>query len=191
MKVLSRRQTLQAIPLLGVAVGGVPPVSASAATPACDDNPTSSNDEGPFFKPQSPARTSLLEPNMPGMRMLVMGSVASLACEPIASAIVDFWHADDNGDYDNDGYHLRGHLLTDREGRFRLETIVPGLYPGRTRHFHVKVAAPGGRALTTQLYFPEERLNARDGLFRPDLVMRVGDDGGLKTGTFDFVLKTT
>ena len=52
-------------------------------------------------------------------------------------------------------------------------TIVPGGYPGRTRHFHVKVQRPGGRVLTTQLYFPGEPLNRRDGLFDERLLLRL------------------
>jgi len=64
---------------------------------------------------------------------------------------------------------------------------VPGIYPGRTRHFHVKVQAPSRSVLTTQLYFPGEAVNARDPIFSRDLVMQVSDAGG-KAATFDFVL---
>jgi protocatechuate 3,4-dioxygenase beta subunit len=41
------------------------------------------------------------------------------------------------------------------EGRYRFRTILPALYPGRTRHYHFKVQAPEQPVLTTQLYFPE------------------------------------
>ena len=71
-------------------------------------------------------------------------------------ALVDLWHADDEGDYDNSGFRLRGHQFADGEGRFRFRTIVPAQLSGRTRHFHVKVQPKGGRVLTTQLYFPGE-----------------------------------
>lgn len=54
---------------------------------------------------------------------------------------------------------------------FYLESVVPGLYPGRTRHFHVKVQAPNQPVLTTQLYFPNEPGNDGDGIFSPDLVL--------------------
>ena len=69
----------------------------------------------------------------------------------VARALLDVWHADDRGGYDTAGFRLRGHQFTDGSGRFELETIVPGLYPGRTRHIHVKVQAPNGPILTTQL----------------------------------------
>jgi protocatechuate 3,4-dioxygenase beta subunit len=59
---------------------------------------------------------------------------------------------------------------------------------GRTRHYHVKVQAPGGRLLTTQLYFPNEPANLRDGLYQRELLMRVADAGDGIAGRFDFVL---
>ena len=88
------------------------------------------------------------------------------------------------------GFRLRGHQFTDDAGPYRLETVVPGLYPGRTRHIHVKVQAPDGPVLTTQLYFPGEPGNARDGIFQPELVLTdVRDTGGARQGSFTFVLE--
>jgi protocatechuate 3,4-dioxygenase beta subunit len=145
-------------------------------TPACDDgddDPTLAQTEGPFYTPSTPMRTSFLEPGLTGTRMLVTGYVLSTDCHPISGALLDFWHADDAGVYDNKGYRLRGHFFSDDEGYWQLETIVPGLYPGRTRHFHVKAQAANGPILTTQLYFPNEPVNARDRLFHPDLVIDV------------------
>ncbi len=72
-------------------------------------------------------------------------------------ALVDLWHADECGEYDNSGFRYRGHVFTDAQGRYRFRTIVPAIYSGRTRHYHVKVQAPRGRVLTTQLYFPATR----------------------------------
>jgi protocatechuate 3,4-dioxygenase beta subunit len=122
------------------------------------------------------------------MPLILTGLVLSTHCEPIAGALVDFWQADDQGEYDNVGYRLRGYQFTDAEGRYRLETIVPGFYPGRTRHLHVKVQAANQPVLTTQLYFPNEPQNQRDGLYQPELliVMQASDAG--EGGSFDFVL---
>lgn len=160
-------------------------------TPDCDDGdePTPSETAGPFFTPQSPERTSLLEPGMPGTRIVLTGRVVTQGCKPVAGALLDFWHADDSGEYDNQGYRLRGHQFTDADGRYRLESIVPGLYPGRTRHFHVKVQPHGGRVLTTQLYVPGEARNQRDGLFRSALLMAMSDAGKGKDARFNFVLR--
>lgn len=141
--------------------------------------------EGPFFKTDSPHRSTLIEPGTKAPKLVVSGQVLSPECKPVANSLLDFWHADENGDYDNRGYRYRGHQFTDSDGRYRLETIVPAVYPGRTRHIHVKLQRPGGRVLTTQLYFPNEPQNQRDGLFRRDLVMRMDDRD---RGAFDFVL---
>src|SRR6266540_2880166 len=70
-------------------------------------------------------------------------------------------------------------------GRFRLETVVPGLYTGRTRHIHVKVQAPNRPVLTTQLYFPGEAANAADGIFREELLLAMSGD---RQASFTFVL---
>jgi hypothetical protein len=41
---------------------------------------------------------------------------------------------------------------------------------------------------TTQLYFPDEPANRRDGLFRRELVMRIAEAPGGLTAHFDFVV---
>jgi len=140
--------------------------------------------EGPFFTPNSPLRASLVEAGSKGPRFLVTGRVLTPQCQPVANALVDFWHADEAGEYDNRGFRYRGHQFTDAEGRYRFETIVPAVYPGRTRHYHVKVQPKGGRILTTQLYFPNEPANRRDGIYRPELEMKTSKEEGL----FDFVV---
>ena len=159
-------------------------------TPSCaeQDDATPSQMEGPYYKRNSPQRTSLLEPGIPGMTIVVSGSVLSRDCQPIARALVDFWQADAQGVYDNTGSKLRGHQFTDEAGHYALETVVPGLYPGRTRHLHVKVQAPNQPVLTTQLYFPGEPSNATDGLFNPHLLMTVQDINNGQAATFHFVL---
>lgn len=187
-------RTALAMPAAALLLGSTPLALAQPGglrpTPACGDDGdvTLVQTEGPYFKPDSPRRASLLEPGMAGTRMVVTGLVLSTACKPIPRALLDFWHADDRGDYDNVGFRLRGHQFTDEAGRYRLETVVPGRYPGRTRHFHVKVQAPNQPVLTTQLYFPGEPSNATDGIFSRDLVMKIEDAGGGKLGRFNFVL---
>jgi protocatechuate 3,4-dioxygenase beta subunit len=169
-----------------------PAAQALAPTPACgdDDDPTPAQTEGPYFTPNSPLRTSLLEPGVSGPRLSVAGLVLTTDCRPIANALVDFWQCDAVGVYDNRGYRLRGHQFTDPDGRYTLETIVPGVYPGRTRHIHVKVQAPGGRVLTTQQYFPGEPGNARDGIYRRELELATRNNAdGSMDATFNFVLQ--
>jgi protocatechuate 3,4-dioxygenase beta subunit len=160
------------------------------ATPACADadDVTPPETTGPFYKPNSPRRTVLREPGISGTPIVVKGNVLSTTCTPIAHALVDFWHADAQGRYDNAGYRLRGHQFTDNAGGYTLDTIVPGLYPGRTRHFHVRVQAPNQPVLTTQLYFPDEPHNREDWLFKPALLMRVQDTNSGQMAMFNFVL---
>ena len=159
-------------------------------TPECHDGdaPTMRQTEGPFFKPSSPERIELLEAGMAGQTVELVGFVLTRACKPLAGALLEFWQADDKGRYDNAGFRLRGHQFTDAEGRYRLRSIVPGVYPGRTRHIHVKVQPRAGRVLTTQLYFPGESQNRSDGLFRKELLVRTAKNAGSLAGRFDFVL---
>jgi protocatechuate 3,4-dioxygenase beta subunit len=161
-----------------------------APTPACGehDEPTIQQTEGPFFKPRSPERSDLRAGGLKGQPFELQGLVLTRNCRPVGRVLVDLWHADDAGDYDNTGFRLRGHQYTDAQGRYRFLTIVPGIYTGRTRHFHVKVQAAGGRVLTTQLYFPDDPKNRGDGLFRRELLMKVARAGDGLTGRFDFVL---
>ena len=159
-------------------------------TPACHDGDeaTMPQTEGPYFKPSSPERTELFEAGMAGQPIELVGFVLSRACQPLPGALLDFWQADDKGRYDNSGLRLRGHQFSDAEGRYRLRSIVPGVYVGRTRHIHVKVQPRGGRVLTTQLYFPGETQNRSDGLFRKELLIRTAKNAGWLAGRFDFVL---
>lgn len=161
-----------------------------AVTPSCHDGdePTVAETEGPFFKPKSPQRSDLREPGTKGKPFELSGFVLTKNCRPLRGAVVDLWHADADGEYDNIGFRYRGHVITELDGAFRFHTIVPALYPGRTRHYHVKVQAPGSRLLTTQLYFPNEPRNVRDSLFQRELLMRVADPGDGLAGRFDFVL---
>jgi protocatechuate 3,4-dioxygenase beta subunit len=161
-----------------------------APTPQCHDGDaaTARQTEGPFFKPSSPERADFIEPGSRARPVELSGQVLTRSCRPVARALVDVWHADERGAYDNAGFRYRGHLFTDAEGRYRFRTIVPAVYPGRTRHYHVKVQAPSQPVLTTQLYFPDEPANRRDGLFRRELVMRVAEAGDGLAARFDFVL---
>jgi protocatechuate 3,4-dioxygenase beta subunit len=161
-------------------------------TPSCGDGDgdevTPSLTEGPFFSSGSPERTDITD-GADGTALVLTGVVLGTDCRTAAGAKLDFWHADSNGDYDNSGYRLRGHQFTDERGRYRLETIVPAIYPGRTRHIHVKVQPSGGSVLTTQLYFPGESENETDSLFEAECLTDVSTVGDGRAATFDFVVE--
>jgi protocatechuate 3,4-dioxygenase beta subunit len=196
----SRRVFLRgfiALPMAGLGAG-IRPAAAGAAvgpglelTPECADadDLTPRAIEGPYFKHDSPERVSLAAAGVAGKRIAISGQVRAASCQPVGRALLDFWQADGEGEYDLEGYGFRGHQFTDAAGRYTLETIVPGRYAGRTRHIHVKVQAPSGPVLTTQLYFPGEASNRADRLYRPELEVRVAD-GGASPARFDFVIRT-
>ncbi len=190
-KIVKQSVSLAGAPLLGAVATGLlfgANRSEAALTPACHDAElTMSQGAGPFYTPNSPLRDNLREPGLEGESMRLSGRVLNQFCEPASGAILDFWHADSHGVYDNRGYRLRGHLFADSDGFFVLNTIVPGLYPGRTRHIHVITQGRDTRRLTTQLYFPDEAGNQRDFGFNTRLELKP-----LSTSMnfhFDFVLQ--
>jgi hypothetical protein len=101
----------------------------------------------------------------PGTRIFISGTVKANDCEtPIQNGIVDVWHANDNGCYtvfqecdtgnsDEDPYNLRGKMLTNENGEYAFESIWPGYYATRPKHFHYKITTPNGLELVTQCYF--------------------------------------
>jgi protocatechuate 3,4-dioxygenase beta subunit len=113
-----------------------------AGQPSCP--PTAADAEGPFYVPNAPVRSVL------GRGLMVTGTVRSAgSCTPVPGARLEWWQANPRGQYDD---AHRATQAADGEGRYRLETSFPGLYPGRPVHLHVRVSAPGHRTLTTQLY---------------------------------------
>jgi len=191
----SRRQLLHgALAASGLGLTGYPDATFAqgelAPTPQCHDGdaPTEPQIEGPFYKPRSPQRADLTEPGTKARLVEVSGFVLTRSCAPVPRVLVDLWHADERGDYDNRSFRYRGHLFTDAMGAYRFRTIVPALYPGRTRHYHVKVLSTGRQLLTTQLYFPDEPMNARDDFFSPALLLRIANAGESTSARFDFVL---
>ncbi|HYP40153.1 MAG TPA: hypothetical protein VEX13_07305 [Chloroflexia bacterium] len=163
------------------------PVASAAQATACGSI-TPSLTEGPYYKTGSPERTSLLEAGITGTKLVLTGYVYDKNCQPIANAWIDFWQTDGKGAYDNAGYKMRGHQYSDQSGRYMLETVVPGEYPGRTVHIHVKVKAPNGPVITTQLFMPGVARNNNDGIYNQALLMKVQDTADGKAATFDFVL---
>jgi protocatechuate 3,4-dioxygenase beta subunit len=153
--------------------------------------PTLPVEEGPYYKTGSQARTNTIEPGTPGKKLIVEGYVLDRKGHPVVGAWLDFWHADGNGEYDNKGYNLRGHQYTDKNGRYRLETVRPKEYLFRAAHIHVKVRANDrSPILTTQLFFPGEAKNSTDPIFNEATLMNVAEMQDGQKATFDFVVDT-
>ena len=159
-------------------------------TPAAGDELELTPEEtaGPFFQPNSPLKNNFREPGVNGAPIDVIGFVLDRRGKPAPGALLDFWHADGDGAYDLHGFRCRGHQFSDSGGRYTLKTVLPGLYPGRTRHYHVRLQAAHGPVLTTQLYFPGEERNDNDSLFRRDLLVKIRETKAGRVATFNFVL---
>lgn len=164
-----------------------PKPSQTALNSACDGQPTPSLTSGPYYKEGSPQRKNVAE-DTTGQKLTLTGSVLTTQCQPIAGAKLDFWQTDGLGQYDNQGYRLRGHQFSDSQGRYQLDTILPGPYPGRTPHIHVKIDAPNDMVLVTQLFLPNQAKNQQDAIFNPKLIINISkSENGLRAN-FDFVI---
>lgn len=135
------------------------PVVAPVAAQACP--PTKADMLGPFYVAGAPERSRT------GDGFNVEGAVRSTReCKALPGAKLEWWSANPRGDYD-DGH--RATQLTDGEGRFRYLTDMPGKYPGRPVHLHVKITAPGHKALVTQVYpKPNQTAITQDFVLQPD-----------------------
>lgn len=158
-------------------------------TPSCGEEPeqTVSQTEGPYYRSNAPKRVDLLIEDAPDHRkIMLLGYVFDRHCRPIPQAKVEIWHADETGKYDIFGNRWRGYRYTDDSGKWGFQTIVTEHYAFRTAHYHFRVQRPGGRVLTTQLYFPAHPRNDSDPMFDKRLVLTMIRNG--EAGRFDFVL---
>jgi hypothetical protein len=147
---------------------GPPDPGGPALKPTCE--PPSPNGaceltppdiEGPFYLPDSPERSELGMVGDNGIALALSGRVTNTGCVPLADLIIEIWHADPEGDYDNsETKNYRGWVRSDAEGRYAFTTSIPGRYPNagtlRPAHIHMKIWRDGAELLTTQLYFQDD-----------------------------------
>ena len=169
---------------------------------------------GPFYRFGAPFLARLAGPDEPGQRLVLSGTVYGPDCKtPLPDTLIDIWQANDTGQYDTQtpgnftekhDFHLRGMLYTDENGRYEIETIIPGRYPvppglpgleqyaGLTRpsHIHFKLMHGMHVPVTTQLYFAGDPYIADDpwASSKPSLAMELETDGAVNRASFDFVL---
>ncbi len=196
LELLSRRRLLRRV-LCSAA--GLPLIGASAFLPcqllaATEESPeTENNWQGPFYKPGAPIRSVLLEKGMAGTPLTVTGRVLDTHGRALKGALLDIWHADHKGSYDNAGFLLRGKIYTDDEGRYTLRTVKPLYYgdPGdmRPAHIHVKASSGKSAILTTELYFKGDPWMHRDAGVRPSLILSARREPQGLVAKFDFVIK--
>ena len=165
---------------------------------------------GPFYPEAIPADSDMDLTQFAGGKaqgdvIEVTGAVMNEKGAPLPGTVVELWQANAFGRYHHSGDdnpeprdpHFQGFgaVAADKDGAYRFRTVLPGLYPGRTRHIHFRLVREGRQALVTQMYFPGEKDNGRDGLFRwlgskeAQAAATARLTGGDKTKLeFDFVL---
>lgn len=170
-------------------------ISAKIIAAAESKHATPSEVLGPFFKKGAPDAKLLRKPGAPGQPLQVRGTVYNTRGDVVPEARVDFWHADDHGDYDTQGFNFRTKLKPNAKGLYEVETIMPGHYPDRpAQHIHYLITAPGHKTLVTQAYFasdpffegdPKKNYKKRNIVSDPDLIRPVVDNAM----QFDIVLE--
>jgi catechol 1,2-dioxygenase len=175
--------------------------------------------EGPYYVHGAPvfdSETSVpMRDSEKGTPLLFRGTVTDLDGNPIEGALVDLWHADDDGYYSQfapgiPAWNLRAVIRTGTDGDFTFHTIQPapyqiptdgatgafiaaaGWHPWRPAHLHLKVSAPGKQLVTTQLYFAGGDYVDDDvaQAVKPDLILRPtpATSGNGNEVTYDFAL---
>ncbi|HEX6672140.1 MAG TPA: hypothetical protein VF084_07890 [Nitrososphaeraceae archaeon] len=152
---------------------------------------TESDMLGPFYKESAPFKQRLSEGVKEGERLIITGKVMDNRCQPIKDAILDVWQANSTGEYDNEGFTLRGKVKTNNDGTYLIDTIIPHEYAAgditRPGHVHLKVGSPNQPILTTQLYFEGDP--NLSGLEDKSLILKLADENGTKKANFDFVIE--
>lgn len=159
----ARRQFLRNTVLATMSMGLLPVVMKGAdgkGGEECDPTTLDLYGQGPFYTANAPEllNNQLAASNEPGTRLILTGLVKTIDCSAIIpNTLIDAWHANDAGAYDNVGYNLRGKTYSNEQGFYMIETILPGKYLNgasyRPRHIHFKITPPGFPTITTQLYF--------------------------------------
>lgn len=175
--------------------------------------------EGPYYIPDAPrlpAEATLpMRESEGGTPLLFQGQVTSVEGTPLAGALVEIWQADNDGYYSQFApglpeWNLRGGVVADDQGNFKIHTIEPapyqiptdgacgklisaaGWHAWRPAHLHLKVSVPGHQLITTQLYF-QGGSHVEDDIasaVKPELILapKPAADGSGNEVTYDFVL---
>ncbi|MHC5348918.1 intradiol ring-cleavage dioxygenase [Pseudomonas sp. A46] len=163
----TRRQLLQ-FGLGGLVVLHWPRLGRAEAARACRLSPEQT--AGPFYLDDALLRQDITD-GKPGLPLRLQFEVLRLDdCRPLDGAALEIWHCDAQGAYSGVGAdaasrYLRGVQITDGEGRAEFRSILPGYYPGRTNHVHLKLHLDRRDIHTGQLYFPEALI--RPAMARP------------------------
>jgi hydroxyquinol 1,2-dioxygenase len=150
---------------------------------------------GPFYvdnPPEFPLGADISN-GLDGAPLHASGRISGADGAPLANAIVDVWHSDNDGYYDvqhlssggpaHGGLAGRARFRTDADGAYRFWSIKPAAYPiphdgpvgemlvaqarhpWRPAHVHFMIAAPGYRTLTTHVFVDGDPYLDSDAVF--------------------------
>ena len=115
---------------------------------------------GPFYRANAPVRTDLTFAGLAGSVIDLKGRILAEDCiTPVENALVEIWHCNTEGEYDNDSDQFlhRGVQTTSKTGEYSFKTILPGKYLNgklfRPAHIHFRITSPTSSELVSQLYF--------------------------------------
>lgn len=115
---------------------------------------------GPFYKPNAPTRKDLTYKNIEGTTITLKGTVYKSDCiTPLKDVLVEIWHANINGEYDNESsnFYQRAKWFTNTKGEYEFKTILPGKYLNgnqfRPAHIHFRITEKDSKELISQIYF--------------------------------------
>jgi len=118
---------------------------------------------GPFYRAGAPLRSDLTTATLMGTRIYISGKVKKKDCvTPIKGALVEIWHCDSKGEYDNDSqdFNQRASFITSENGEYAFKTILPGKYLNgelfRPSHIHFRVSGNELDELISQIYFEHD-----------------------------------
>lgn len=165
---MKRRQFIQHSSLLAVSIGVFGKIKWDGQKYVGTD-PTTTDILGPFYRPGAPFKTDLVQAGTKGEIMHFSGTVFGKDGNPLKAALVEIWHCDENGVYDNtsDNYVYRSSFKTAADGKYNFKSIYPVPYavnPTMTRpaHIHLRISAAGVQDLVTQVYFKGDKHIADD-----------------------------
>lgn len=153
---------------------------------------TADSIEGPYYIQGAPNRDDLTVFGDEGTVASFSGTIYGAGCaQGLSGAVIEFWHADPKGAYDNSSEEMRYRcaMTADEQGCYELRTLVPGRYLNgstyRPSHIHVKIfSAEGEELLTTQIYFEGDPYIQCDSFVSTSLVVPfVEDESGVLTAS--------
>ena len=115
---------------------------------------------GPYYRASAPNRYDLTFAGLQGNVIELNGIIYKSDCvTPLANALVEIWHCDISGTYDNTSsdFKHRGTWTTNSNGEYAFKTILPGKYLNgalyRPSHIHFKISEANSEELISQIYF--------------------------------------